>query len=370
MLTTRPRGTNDILPGEVEKWYFIERLVRRICTEYGYSEIRTPIFEHTELFLRGVGDTTDIVEKEMYTFTDRGGRSITLRPENTAPVVRAYLEDKLYTATSNLAGNYTRCRAGVYILDMATDLYSLVLPPADWMNATMGAIYQTSTPKTFVSYSSSAPVAHYLCELKNDLPTHALLISEPFGQGATKKTAEYVLLALQPLATKQSLYQVFSVDIAVKLANVKRQLWAYALTNAVSAAKNQLAINGTGNGFGNAMVGDEVTILTGSNTGHVRHIKTISNQNTATEVWTFDAELPNLTENGTHLSVQPFQLIKKKTISNADITVLKELEDILYPVTNKIAGRRFLLKVVLSSMSDQPLTIPALSLIYNDNGTI
>lgn len=96
MLATRPRGTNDILPGEVEKWRYLEDRIRSICREYGYSEIRTPIFEHTELFLRGVGDTTDIVEKEMYTFIDRGNRSVTLRPENTAPVVRAYLEDKLY----------------------------------------------------------------------------------------------------------------------------------------------------------------------------------------------------------------------------------------------------------------------------------
>lgn len=96
MLTTRPRGTNDILPGEVEKWHFIEGKIRGICREYGYAEVRTPIFEHTELFQRGVGDTTDIVEKEMYTFIDRGKRSITLRPENTAPVVRAYLEENLY----------------------------------------------------------------------------------------------------------------------------------------------------------------------------------------------------------------------------------------------------------------------------------
>ncbi|AEF95084.1 Histidyl-tRNA synthetase [Desulfotomaculum nigrificans CO-1-SRB] len=96
MLTTRPRGTNDILPGEVEKWQYLEELARQVCREYGYSEIRTPIFEHTELFARGVGETTDIVEKEMYTFTDRGDRSITLRPEGTAAVVRAYLENKLY----------------------------------------------------------------------------------------------------------------------------------------------------------------------------------------------------------------------------------------------------------------------------------
>lgn len=92
-----PRGTHDILPGEVEKWQYIEGILRKMCQEYGYSEIRTPIFEHTELFHRGVGETTDIVEKEMYTFFDRGERSITLRPEGTASTVRAYLEHKLYT---------------------------------------------------------------------------------------------------------------------------------------------------------------------------------------------------------------------------------------------------------------------------------
>ncbi|WP_347487707.1 histidine--tRNA ligase [Desulfoscipio sp. XC116] len=96
MLTTRPRGTADILPGQTENWQYIENVAARVCREYGYREIRTPIFEHTELFIRGVGESTDIVEKEMYTFRDRGERSITLRPEGTASVVRAYLEDKLH----------------------------------------------------------------------------------------------------------------------------------------------------------------------------------------------------------------------------------------------------------------------------------
>jgi histidyl-tRNA synthetase len=99
MLTTRPRGTNDFLPGEVEKWQHVENVFRDLCHDYAYGEIRTPIFEHTELFMRGVGETTDIVEKEMYTFKDRSERSITLRPENTAPVVRAFLEHKLYAQT-------------------------------------------------------------------------------------------------------------------------------------------------------------------------------------------------------------------------------------------------------------------------------
>ena len=96
MLTTAPRGTRDILPDQIGNWRKIEAAAKIMCGRFGYEEIRTPIFEHTELFLRGIGDTTDIVSKEMYTMTDRGGRSITLRPENTAAVVRAYLENKLY----------------------------------------------------------------------------------------------------------------------------------------------------------------------------------------------------------------------------------------------------------------------------------
>jgi len=92
MLTKAPKGTRDILPTEVHKWQYVEKLIAEVCRSYGYSEIRLPVFEHTELFQRGVGDTTDIVQKEMYTFLDKAGRSITLRPEGTAGVVRSYIE--------------------------------------------------------------------------------------------------------------------------------------------------------------------------------------------------------------------------------------------------------------------------------------
>ncbi|MFC0188051.1 histidine--tRNA ligase [Fictibacillus aquaticus] len=95
-----PRGTQDILPGEVEKWQYIEQKAKDICGRFRYSEIRTPIFEHTDLFARGVGDTTDIVQKEMYTFQDRGDRSLTLRPEGTAPVARSYVENKMFGQVS------------------------------------------------------------------------------------------------------------------------------------------------------------------------------------------------------------------------------------------------------------------------------
>lgn len=92
----KPTGTQDILPGTVEKWQLIEEKARDLCRRYNYREIRTPIFEQTELFERGVGETTDIVEKEMYTFKDKGDRSMTLRPEGTAGVVRAFVQNKLY----------------------------------------------------------------------------------------------------------------------------------------------------------------------------------------------------------------------------------------------------------------------------------
>ena len=90
-----PKGTRDVLPSEAYKWHFVENNARRIAALYGLREIRTPVFEHTELFLRGVGDTTDIVNKEMYTFLDKGNRSITLKPEGTAGVVRSFIENGL-----------------------------------------------------------------------------------------------------------------------------------------------------------------------------------------------------------------------------------------------------------------------------------
>lgn len=84
MLLQAPKGTRDILPPETYKWQYMEEIIRNVCRNYGYEEIRLPVFEHTELFQRGVGDTTDIVQKEMYTFNDKAGRSLTLRPEGTA----------------------------------------------------------------------------------------------------------------------------------------------------------------------------------------------------------------------------------------------------------------------------------------------
>ncbi len=97
-IITAPRGTKDVLPQHTQAWQSLEERLRQVARRYGFAEIRFPTFESTELFQRGVGDTTDVVQKEMYTFEDKGGRSITLRPEGTASVVRSYIENSLYAA--------------------------------------------------------------------------------------------------------------------------------------------------------------------------------------------------------------------------------------------------------------------------------
>ena len=96
----KPKGTKDLLPDESFKWQDVENKIKNVLETYNFKEIRVPVFEHTELFLRGVGETTDVVQKEMYTFDDKGGRSITLRPEGTAGTIRAYLENGMSSKPS------------------------------------------------------------------------------------------------------------------------------------------------------------------------------------------------------------------------------------------------------------------------------
>ncbi len=109
MLTQAPKGTQDVLPKNSWRWQKIEQSMRDVCALAGYREVRTPVFEHTELFARGVGDTTDVVQKEMYTFDDKGGRSITLKPEGTAGTVRAFLEAKLFSEPLPCKMYYVSC---------------------------------------------------------------------------------------------------------------------------------------------------------------------------------------------------------------------------------------------------------------------
>ena len=127
-----PKGTKDILPNEVGNWQAVERIAREVAGLYHFHEIRTPIFEHSELFHRGVGETTDIVSKETYTFKDRSDQSLTLRPEGTAGVVRAVIE-----------AGFLKARAAVACgeLDAAiTGAEELEAEGVPWGNAFAGAV--------------------------------------------------------------------------------------------------------------------------------------------------------------------------------------------------------------------------------------
>jgi len=104
-----PKGTKDMLPQDAYKWHYVENVFKRVAKNFGVKEIRTPIFEHTELFLRGVGDTTDIVQKEMYTFEDKGGRSITLKPEGTAGFARMFIEHNMFNDAQPTKMYYLNC---------------------------------------------------------------------------------------------------------------------------------------------------------------------------------------------------------------------------------------------------------------------
>ena len=104
-----PKGTRDVTPAESYRWQYVEELIRRTTARYGFKEIRTPVIEHTELFLRSVGDTTDVVQKEMYTFNDKGGRSITLKPEGTAGTVRMFVEHGLFAEAMPMKVYYLNC---------------------------------------------------------------------------------------------------------------------------------------------------------------------------------------------------------------------------------------------------------------------
>lgn len=136
----KPRGTMDILPEETPLWQYIERTAREVAARYGYEEIRTPTFEATELFARGVGDTTDVVQKEMYTFEDREHRSFTLRPEGTASVVRALIENgrcsdamplKLYYLISCFRYEKPQAGRSREFFQFGTEMFGTASPASD-----------------------------------------------------------------------------------------------------------------------------------------------------------------------------------------------------------------------------------------------
>jgi hypothetical protein len=286
------------------------------------------------------------------------------------PAGTLYTEGRLLTANTDNSGLYTRHKSGLYILDLATNRYSLAVPFGTKANMSLGAVFRDSSARTYVSYTTTIPsVTAQLAELKNDTPTRAIAVVGPFGKSAVKKVAQIVSLELMPSALAQLLYQNTgenaSATISVKIYNFRRQLWAWAVTSGTAAAADQLPVSGNLQSFNNAAVGDEVTILSGTNAGEVRHIASISGRNTVSEVWTLDSALPNVTEASVSVNVQPFQLVSKKTFTAANFD---DLSDFLFDIKNRVRGRKYLVKILIESITGLPLTLQSVSLTYDEQG--
>ena len=283
---------------------------------------------------------------------------------NCLPAGTRVIGDKLYTA--NTVSSYNRLKSGLYIQDLINGTFSFI-SPGNKADMTMGAVYEDSSSVQHLSYSTNLPSAYHVSTVINQAPSSVTLISPRLGNGANKKVAAGAKLDLSVTPNVTTLSKSGSFSVSLKVYNFKRQLWGYGVTNGASSAADTLKVDGTVSGKNNGKVGDEVTILSGANAGKVRHIASISGEDTSSEVWTLDSALSNNTESGAYFNVQPFQLVKTKSIT---ISSLSELESIYFDIRNRIKGRKFLLKAVITDISGVSVSIPSLAFIYDDLGVI
>lgn len=251
----------------------------------------------------------------------------------------------------NQGNGYGRVRCGVYIFDLATTLFEFV--PVSTQNTASvipQAVYaaKTTTQEVFLGYRDSFLTKNYIGSLVVAGGTMAHYYTEILADSSEEKSTEAVILNMG-LATILSTVQNLSASIAVKLYNFRRPLWGVNFTNAqIAGHPEQVRVNGANASLTRASIGDEVTVLEGVNAGYSRHVTAIANAGSATETWTLDAAFPNETEASVHLSVQPFVLIERKTITSP-----AQLPDLYFDTKNKCAGKKFLVKVVFESLNAQ-----------------
>lgn len=289
-----------------------------------------------------------------------------LQPFTLIPAGTFYSDGKVMTLNTDVSGRYNRHKSGLWILDLSTELYQFI-PVATTTDITTGAIFKTSTARIVASYTASGAASHPIVELREDIASRAVLISGVLGEGPTKKTAVAASLGLSTSNLISTVQKTKSFTVTAKIYNFKRTLWGYGVTTATSASATTLKVGGAAAGFSNAKVGDEVTILTGSDAGKVRHITAITDEDQTTEIWTLDSALSGVTASSVYLQVMPFQKIAAKTIS---FTTLQDLEDMFFDIKNRPEGKKFLLKFVFSDISNFPLTIDHVALDYDDKETI
>lgn len=272
----------------------------------------------------------------------------------------------LSTARSPVMNHeFGRMKPGVYLIDIPTGYWSFI--PVSTLNTKSIDLYSafadnTSDQRILLGYRDNALSKSYIATLSASGSSVAQFVSEELGVGSNQKSAEAVILNLG-LSSERVAPTTLTFNVAIKIYSFKRQLWGRQQTNATAGAANQIRVDGTNANLYNAQIGDEVTVLEGSNAGQVRHITAIANDGASNETWTLDSALPNTTGFPIYLNVQPFKLVEKKTFSG-----ISELKNLYFDVKNKYKGKKFLVKVVIDGMTDTQLELQESLFVYNDLG--
>ncbi len=239
-------------------------------------------------------------------------------------------------------------------------------------NLTGGAIFYDSAFNLHFSYHTLHPATTAIARLFNSVPTSAYFITEPKGLGDGKTSLagnEKIAEAAKFTIVENGRQQVTPTNtytLALKVYNFQRGLWASSQTVSGTADTTHITINGTAQSPNNvAQVGDEITILEGVNAGQVTHIAAIQNQGSSAETWTVSPALPNTTETGINVVASPFKLVKTFTFSG-----LAQLRDVYFDIGSKYKGKRFLLKLLLTNITNTELDITDGQFIYSDQGVI
>jgi len=271
---------------------------------------------------------------------------------------------KLFILNQN--GGFGRQKPGIIVFDLGTQLSEFVpLSTGNTHSATALSIYSYKSvqQEIVVGFKDLFLNKTYISRLFYNAASSASYVSEVLADTSTEKVAEAVILNVG-VSTGLSTLQPLTFTVSLKLYDFKRPLWGFNVTTAISPAANQIRVNGASANVTKARVTDEVTILEGLNAGQVRHITSIANDGATNELWTLDSALPNVTENGVNMNVQPFQLISSKKV----FTTLAELKELYFDAKQKMRAKKYLVKVVIEGLSNTELEIHPSLFVYDDIG--
>jgi hypothetical protein len=288
-----------------------------------------------------------------------GFANYTVAPQGTLVV-----NEKLLVL--NQGNGHARLRCGLYVFDIVAQVFDTFVPVSTQNVATAVplAIYSakaSATQEIFVGYRDNFLSKNYIGSVVVSGGQIAQYYSEVVAESAKAKPAVAVVLNMG-LGTVLSSVQNLSMNIAVKLYNFRRPLWGVNVTNAQLVDAAKLQVNGTNAALTRPAIGDEITILEGLNAGLSRHVTAIANQGQLNETWTLDAAFPNATETSVDLSVQPFVLFERKTITSP-----AELPELYFDAKGRCKGKKFLVKVVIDSANAQ-LEMHASEFLHEDIG--